>query len=100
ERREQIRLDQIQLQADIEWAPFIQFSAEWTSHRVVDSIRKERPMQESASPIGKGHGTIEPQSIGIRAIDIRSQARSAQQRSGDEWKESSIDLAADAADNR
>src|SRR3989442_197137 len=80
ERREQIGLNQVQLLTDIEWAPFVQRSAEGTGVRIVDSVRKERAMQKPASPIGECHRAIQLQSIGIRAIDIRSQARGTQQR--------------------
>ena len=55
EGREQIGLNQVQLQTDIERTPFIQRSAEGTGLRIVDSIRKERAMQKPAGPICECH---------------------------------------------
>ena len=54
--------------------------AERPRRRVVDAVREERAVEEADGARRVGHGAVEPEAVGGGAVNVRAEARGAQQR--------------------
>ena len=82
QRSLQVGLNQIELKADVEDAPFWNRARERARRSIVDAVREERAMQESDSAVAERDAAIKRDAVGCGAVGVRAEADASQLRSG------------------
>src|SRR5215207_9201713 len=77
--REQVRPDEVELEPVVEDAPLRYLAAEGAGRVRVQPVRVEGARECARRAVGEGDPAVEPEPVGVRALDVTAEARAAQQ---------------------